>query len=190
MTERQHPADKHEFICRELEAGTRLDRYLAERIGQTRSQIKRLIDSGLIHVNGSAVKAGYSLKPFDRIEAVIPEPEPLELEPENLELQIVYQDEDLAVINKPAGLVVHPGAGNVRGTLVNALLYHCPDLSGIGGKLRPGIVHRLDKGTSGLLVIAKNDHTHRHLAAQMKDRTVKRHYLALVHGRLKHRHGT
>ncbi|HHX01937.1 MAG TPA: RluA family pseudouridine synthase [Firmicutes bacterium] len=189
MTASKQPAEKLEFICREPDVGTRLDRYLAERIGQTRSQIKRLIDSGLITINGSTVKAGYSLKISDHIEVVIPEPAPLELEPEDLELEIVYQDADLAVINKPAGLVVHPGAGNARGTLVNALLFHCPDLSGIGGKLRPGIVHRLDKDTSGLLVVAKNDHTHQELAAQIKARTVKRHYLALVHGRVKNEQG-
>lgn len=148
-------AENLELIGSEEDAGSRLDVFLADRIGQTCSQVKRLLADGLIAVNGTAVKAGYRLKPGDRISVSIPEPEPLELEPENLELEVIYQDQDLAVVNKPPGLVVHPGAGNTRHTLVNALLYHITDLSGIGGKLRPGIVHRLDKDTSGLMVIAK-----------------------------------
>lgn len=178
-------AENLELIGSEEDAGSRLDVFLADRIGQTRSQVKRLLADGLIAVNGTAVKAGYRLKPGDRISVSIPEPEPLELEPENLELEVIYQDQDLAVVNKPPGLVVHPGAGNTRHTLVNALLYHITDLSRIGGKLRPGIVHRLDKDTSGLMVIAKNDFVHQNLAAQLKARTVKRHYLALVHGIIK-----
>ncbi|MGB4140698.1 MAG: RluA family pseudouridine synthase [Limnochordia bacterium] len=185
MTAERQLTERWEFTCGEGDAGVRLDLYLAERIGRTRSQVKRLIDTGLVTVNGEAVKAGYALRMSDRVLAVIPPPDPIELEPEHIELEIVYEDEDVAVINKPAGLVVHPGAGNTRSTLVNALLYHCPDLSGIGGKLRPGIVHRLDKDTSGLLVIAKNDWAHQQLSAQIKARAVKRHYLALVHGRVK-----
>lgn len=189
MTAGQQRNERWVYTCGEGDAGIRLDRFLTERIGQTRSQVKRLIDSSLVTVNGVAVKAGYALRCADRIEVVIPAPEPLALEPENLELEIVYEDDDLAVINKPAGLVVHPGAGNASGTLVNALLHHCPDLSGIGGKLRPGIVHRLDKDTSGLMVVAKNDWAHQQLAAQIKAREVKRHYLALAHGIIKSESG-
>ena len=182
-------AEQLEFVCDEASAGSRLDLFLADKIEQTRSQVKRLIDEGSIVVNGDRVKAGYRLKLTDHILVTIPEPISLELEPENLEIDVVYQDQDLAIINKPAGLVVHPGAGNLRHTLVNALLYHVTDLSGIGGKLRPGIVHRLDKDTSGLMVVAKNDFAHRHLAAQIKACSVKRHYLALVHGVVKEKQG-
>jgi len=182
MTAKSQPPELLQFVCNENDVGQRLDQFLAERVQQSRSQIKRLIDDQMVVVNGKSVKAGYRLKLTDEIMVTIPAPTPIELEPEALDIEIIYQDADLAVINKPAGLVVHPGAGNWQHTLVNALLYHCPDLSGIGGKLRPGIVHRLDKDTSGVMVIAKNDAAHQYLAQQIKARKVKRHYLALVHG--------
>ncbi|MBI1987823.1 MAG: RluA family pseudouridine synthase [Nitrospinae bacterium] len=167
------------------EGGQRLDTSLArEDLGLSRSQIQRLIEEGRIRVNGSPVKAHYRPKPGDRVEVIIPEPEPSVLNPEPIPLNIVYEDAFLVVIDKPAGLVVHPGAGNPAGTLVNALLYHCPDLSGIGGVERPGIVHRLDKETSGLLVVAKDDLSHRNLARQWESRSIRRRYLALVKGQV------
>ncbi|MBI2875608.1 MAG: RluA family pseudouridine synthase [Candidatus Tectomicrobia bacterium] len=163
----------------------RLDAWLArEQAALSRSQIQRLIEEGRVRVNGSPVKAHYRPKPGDQIEILLPEPQPALPQPEPIPLEIVYEDSSLVVINKPAGLVVHPGAGNPTGTLVNALLYHCPDLSGIGGVERPGIVHRLDKETSGLLVVAKDDLTHRGLARQWEDRSIRRRYLALVKGRV------
>lgn len=170
--------------------GIRLDQYLAERLSESRSQLKSLIKDGWIRVNGKLVKAGYALRVGDVISGEIPLPEKIEIRPENIELDVVYEDKDLIVVNKPVGMVVHPAAGNWSGTLVNALLHHCSDLSGIGGKLRPGIVHRLDKDTSGLLVVAKSDVAHRCLAGQIKDREVKRHYLAIAQGNLKQEKGT
>lgn len=165
--------------------GTRLDLFLSEQLAITRSQVKRLVDSELVRVNGEAVKAGYKLRAGDEIEVTIrPEPE-MNLEPEPIPLQILYEDEDLAVINKPKGLVVHPGAGNWTGTLVHALLYHLDDLSEEGGSDRPGIVHRLDKDTSGLMVVAKNNSTHAHLSELLKERLMEKHYLALVHGAMR-----
>lgn len=181
--------EKSEYVCTQEDEGTRLDVFLAAKLPITRSQIKGLICNNHILVNGSVVKAGYRLKINDRISVACVEPQRIELKPENIKLDIVYQDQDLAVINKQPGLVVHPGAGNMYGTLVNALLYHCLELSSIGGELRPGIVHRLDKDTTGLMLIAKNDHTHKNLAIQIKQCQVKRNYLALVHGIVKNDQG-
>lgn len=166
--------------------GKRLDLYLeAKNPALSRSYIKNLICAGYVEVNNlKAPKAGYLVKPGDQVTLKLPPPVNLEVQPEDIPLEIFYEDEDLIVVNKPQGMVVHPGAGNKRGTLVNALLFHCRDLSGINGVLRPGIVHRLDKDTSGLLVAAKNDAAHLGLAAQIKARTVKRVYLALVQGDL------
>ncbi len=169
--------------------GKRLDIYLTSQLDQTRSQIKCLIDQGNILVNSKQVKAGYKLNLGDLIHVRIPKPQPVTVLPQEILLDIVYEDSDLVVLNKSKGMVVHPGAGNWDQTLVNALLYHCQDLSGIGGKLRPGIVHRLDKDTTGLLVVAKNDFTHLSLANQIKQRSVKRYYFALVHGVVKADHG-
>jgi 23S rRNA pseudouridine1911/1915/1917 synthase len=167
----------------------RLDRLLAAHLTlHSRTRLKRLIVDGRVRVGGRTISdPGYRVKPGDRIEVAIPEPEPAKPEPEQIPLAVVYEDDDLIVVDKPAGLVVHPAAGNKRGTLVNALIAHCGDsLSGIGGEKRPGIVHRLDKDTSGLLVVAKNDRAHRSLAAQFADhgRTgpLQRAYLALVWG--------
>ncbi|HHV93276.1 MAG TPA: RluA family pseudouridine synthase [Firmicutes bacterium] len=172
-----------ELVVEEKAAGGRLDRYLTEKAaGPSRSYLSKLIDGGLVLVNGRQVKAGYSIRAGDKIRVEIPPPQPLEVLPESIPLDILYEDQDIIVINKPPGMVVHPAAGNYQGTLVNALLAHCRDLSGIGGKLRPGIVHRLDKDTSGVLVAVKNDLAHKSLAAQLKERSVERWYLALAKG--------
>ncbi len=173
-----------EYIIAAEEKGERLDHYLAlkKEIGLTRSRIHKLIKDGYIEVNKESPKPSYKIKAEDRIVVSVPPPKKLEVTPENILLDIVYEDGDLVVVNKPRGMVVHPAAGNYSGTLVNALLYHCKDLSGIGGILRPGIVHRLDKDTSGLLVAAKNDSTHQALARQFKARKIFKQYLALVHG--------
>ena len=164
-------------------AGERLDRYLAEAVpGLSRSQAQRLIDDGHVVVAGRTARANLSLKAGDRIEVDAPEPAPASAEPEDIPLPVLYEDSDLLVVNKPAGMVVHPAAGHSSGTLVNALLHHVDDLSGIGGELRPGIVHRLDKGTSGVMVVAKHDRAHEALAAQFHDREVDKEYVALVWG--------
>lgn len=163
----------------------RLDRFLAESLPElSRSQLKKLIEDGRILLDQEPAKASCKLKGGEVLQLDIPEPTPLEARPENIPLDISYEDDQLIVIDKPAGMVVHPAAGHSDGTLVNALLYHCDDLAGIGGELRPGIVHRIDKDTSGLLVVTKNDACHHHLAAQFKDHSVNRRYLALVHGLL------
>lgn len=169
----------------------RLDKYLQNYIeGKSRSFIQGLIDEENITVNGKTVKSNYKVKPGDIIEAVIPEPKELNIEAENIPLDIVYEDKDVIVINKPQGMVVHPAPGNYTGTLVNALMYHCRDLSGVNGVLRPGIVHRIDKDTSGILVAAKNDYSHNKLSEQLKEHSMKREYYALVEGRIKNDTGT
>lgn len=163
--------------------GQRLDTFIAENIEElSRSYVQKLIAEGAITVNEKTVKANYKLKENDLVIAKIPDPQPIKIEPENIPLDIIYEDSDLLVVNKPVDMVVHPAHGNYSGTLVNALLAHCQDLSGINGRLRPGIVHRIDKDTSGLLLIAKNDFAHRGLASQLKEHSVDRAYLALVHG--------
>lgn len=165
-------------------SGLRLDAWLAAVLeGVSRSRVQQLLDAGEITFPGRVrPRASYRLKGGEKIQVNLPEPEGLEVEPEPIPLDILYEDKDIIVVNKPRGMVVHPAPGNTRGTLVNALLYHCGDLSGINGTLRPGIVHRLDKDTSGILVAAKNDAAHRGLAAQIKAHSMKRVYLALVHG--------
>ncbi len=161
----------------------RLDSFLAESLPElSRSQLKKLIDTGQVLLEGSAAKAGQKLKGGEQILVILPDPEPLDAIPEEIPLHILYEDSSLIVVDKAAGMVVHPAAGHTRGTLVNALLHHCTDLAGIGGELRPGIVHRIDKDTSGVLVVTKNDQSHQALAAQFKQHSVKRRYLALVHG--------
>lgn len=173
------------------EAGERIDRFLAERIADmSRSQIQSLIEDGAVLVHNKQVKSNYKLRRGDEVTVTLPEPEPTEVEPENIPLDIVYQDSDVVVVNKPRGMVVHPAAGHMKGTLVNALLYHCKDLSGINGVLRPGIVHRIDKDTSGLMMAAKNDKAHQSLAEQLKAHTVTRKYIAIVHGVVNHDLGT
>lgn len=168
----------------------RLDKVCSEILSDySRSQIKQLIDGGNITVNGKTEKAKYKVKSGDVIRLEEPETKTLELRPENIPLDIVYEDDDVIVINKPQGMVVHPAPGHDDHTLVNALLYHCP-LSTINGTFRPGIVHRIDKDTSGLLMVAKNDKAHRFLAEQLKDKTNIREYVALVHGRIAEDEGT
>lgn len=164
--------------------GLRLDRVLASEIpGHSRSQIQRLIEEGHVTVpRVSVVKANTQVRDGDVVTISLPEPVPAAPVPEAIALDVVFQDTDLIVVNKPAGMVVHPGAGHESGTLVNALLHHVTDLSGIGGELRPGIVHRLDKGTSGVIVVAKSDHAHTELSRQFHDREVEKQYVALVWG--------
>ena len=160
----------------------RLDLLVCENTELTRSRVKKLVEDGKITLNGKPCKAGDNLKAGDVIDIVIEEPLKLDLTPQNIGIEIVYQDDDLAVINKPQGLTVHAGGGTNGGTLVNALLYHLDKLSSINGVIRPGIVHRIDKDTSGLLVVAKNDLAHLSLAKQIQQKTCKRIYLALVEG--------
>ncbi len=169
----------------------RLDTFLAEQSGLTRSAAAKLCEDGAVTVNGKPCKKRDALKPGDRIVLNRPDPVPTEARPQEIPLAIVYEDDDLLVVNKPKGMVVHPAPGNPDGTLVNALLAHCGDsLSGINGVIRPGIVHRIDKDTSGLLIVAKNDHAHRLLAQQIKEHSFTREYEAVVYGTLKEDEGT
>ena len=165
-------------------AGLRLDKAVADLTELSRGLANEQIKNGQILVNGEAKKAKYAVKEGDVISYEVPEPEVVEYVAEDLPLEIVYQDEDVAVVNKPQGMVVHPSAGHTSGTLVNALMYHIKDLSGINGVLRPGIVHRIDKDTSGLLMIAKNDQAHLSLADELKNKKSLRKYWAIVHGNL------
>ena len=177
-------AESHKITAGE--SGARLDSFLAQKFPQyTRSYLKQLISEGNVSLNGQAVKASAKVKGGDEITLHIPELWETAILPEDIPLDIVYQDADIAIVNKAQGMVTHPAVGNYTGTLVNALLYHLKDLSGINGELRPGIVHRLDKDTSGLLVIAKNDDAHRSLSAQIGAKTARRVYLALVYGNIK-----
>lgn len=163
--------------------GERLDLYLTNTgFWPSRSFVQKIISAGGVTSGGRVLRANHKVSSGEEIEVVWSRPEPLTVQPEAIPLDILYEDADLVVINKPRGMVVHPAAGNYQGTLVNALLEHCQDLSGIGGKVRPGIVHRLDKDTSGVLMVAKNDFTHLQLTAQIQARTVKRIYRAIVHG--------
>lgn len=183
--------DKAVFIVEEKDKGTRIDKYLSDAIeGKSRSFIQGLIEKDSIKVNGKIPKSNYKLKSLDEIEVILPEPEVLNVEAENIPIDIIYEDDDVVVVNKAQGMVVHPAPGNYNGTLVNALLYHCKNLSSINGVIRPGIVHRIDKDTSGVLVIAKNDEAHTFLSEQLKDHSMKREYYALIEGRLKNDRGT
>lgn len=174
-----------QIITASQDKGKRLDLFLAgKELNLSRSRIQKLIEEGKIIVDDKKVKSHYKIKGDEKILVEIPPPEKLSLEPQDIPLDIIYEDKDLLVVNKPAGMVVHPAGGNYEDTLVNALLFHCKDLSGINGVLRPGIVHRLDKNTSGLLVAAKNDFAHTNLAGQLKDRTLTREYAALCWGNL------
>ena len=171
-------------------AGLRLDRFLALELSDfSRSRLQALIEQGFVRLNAQPPRARDLVRTDDVVELEVPAAEKIEAQAEAIPLQILFEDDDLLVIDKPAGMVVHPGAGNQEHTLVNALLSHCKVLSGIGGKERPGIVHRLDKETSGCLVVAKNDATHRELSRQFAARTLKKTYLALVAGRLKNQSG-
>lgn len=173
------------------EDNERLDHYLAMELDEmSRTYVQKLIKDGNVTVDGKLRKASYILKEGESILALVPEAEPLKIKAEKLTIEIVYQDESLAVINKAQGMVVHPAPGNYEGTLVNGLLYHLDNLSSINGVIRPGIVHRLDKDTSGLLVVAKTDTAHRALSNELKDHRIVREYTALLHGRLKEEKGT
>ena len=171
-----------EFVVDESAAGIRVDTALAELAGISRAQIRRWIDAGRVRVSGEAVRPSRRLAVGETIEAQPPRPVEMDLSPEAIPLVVLYEDEDLIVIDKPAGMVVHPAPGHPKGTLVNALLHHCGDLAGIGGVLRPGIVHRLDRGTSGVLVAAKNDAAHQGLALQFAEHTIDRVYRTFVRG--------
>ena len=183
---------KYEFIITSDNSGLRIDKFLSENIpGKSRSQIANLIDSEDVLINGKATVKSYKLNTGDIIQVNIPEAIELEATPEDIPMDIVYEDEDIIVVNKPKGMVVHPAAGNYTGTLVNALLYHCKgNLSGINGVLRPGIVHRIDKNTSGLLVVAKSDRAHVSLSEQIKEHSMTREYRAVIYGHLKDEQGS
>lgn len=179
------------LVVTEDEAGARIDKLLADALTDvSRSQLQDWIRDGHIRVNGAGVKPNYRVAAGDEIFVAPPEPEAAALTPEPIPLDIAYEDGDVIVVNKPRGMVVHPAAGHPSGTLVNALMHHCCDLSGINGEIRPGIVHRIDKDTSGLLMAAKNDIAHQSLAAQLKEHSVTRRYVAVVHGVLEHDQGT
>jgi 23S rRNA pseudouridine1911/1915/1917 synthase len=183
---------EQEWLVSEEQAGDRVDKYVAESLedGVSRTQVQDWIKTGNVRVNGSIVKPNYKLQAGDAITAIPPEAEEAAIEPEDIPLDIAYEDSDVIVINKPRGMVVHPALGHRSGTVVNALMFHCKDLSGINGVMRPGIVHRIDKDTSGLIMAAKNDLAHASLAEQLKAHTVIRKYVALVHGNMPHDQGT
>ncbi|MCP3771929.1 RluA family pseudouridine synthase [Paenibacillus sp. MZ04-78.2] len=183
---------RFEWTAEPEDAGERIDKFITEALEEevSRTQVQQWIKDGCVKVDGRAVKPNYKLSGGDAMTLVMPEPEELVLTPEPIPLDVVYEDSDVIVVNKPRGMVVHPAPGHYSGTLVNALLYHCKDLSGINGVIRPGIVHRIDKDTSGLLMAAKNDLAHSGLAAQLKAHTVNRKYFALVHGNVPHENGT
>lgn len=175
------------------DVGERIDKWLTDVLEEesvSRTAVQEWVKRGLAQVNGSSVKPNYKLAASDHVELQLPEPEAAEIQPEAIPLDIIYEDSDVIVVNKPRGMVVHPAPGHMTGTLVNALMHHCRDLSGINGLLRPGIVHRIDKDTTGLLMAAKNDRAHHSLAEQLKEHSVTRKYVALVHGDLPHDNGT
>ncbi|MBR2765005.1 MAG: RluA family pseudouridine synthase [Blautia sp.] len=180
------------FLAEQESDGSRIDRFLAlSEPEHSRSFYQKLIEDGMVCVDDKPVRANYRVKPGDRIRVLCPEPEPLNVEPEDIPLDILYEDEDLMVVNKPRGMVVHPAAGHYSGTLVNAVLFHCRgSLSGINGILRPGIVHRIDKDTSGALLICKTDAAHRALADQLKVHSITRRYRAVAAGRFPQMEGT
>ncbi|PRX33508.1 ribosomal large subunit pseudouridine synthase D [Orenia metallireducens] len=182
--------DKREFIIEADYSNKRVDKFLSKKNDDlSRSYLQELIDDDKVLVNGKAVKKSYKLSAGDKLELLVPEPEELEVKAENIPLDIIYEDDDIVVVNKQPDLVVHPAPGNEEGTLVNALLYHCDNLSGINGVIRPGIVHRLDKDTSGAMVVAKNDEAHLNLTEQFKERDTKKIYLTLVEGKVKYKKG-
>lgn len=179
------------LIVEEDWEGERLDAFIAGELEDlSRSQVKGLIDDKQVEVDGEVRKASYRLKLGEEVKIIIPEAQEVEIVAQDIPLTIIYEDSDIAVIDKPKGMVVHPAHGNPDNTLVNALLFHIKDLSGINGEIRPGIVHRLDKDTSGIMVVAKNDNAHRNLSAQIKAQTIHREYIALVHGIIKENLGT
>ena len=183
--------EEFEFIVRDSDSGKRLDTFVTQQnLSLSRSRVKSLINAELILANDTCAKAGFRIREGDLVKVSIPEPTSSDLCPENIPLDIIYEDNFIILINKPAGLVVHPASGNYSGTLVNALLHYSQDLSGIGGVIRPGIVHRIDKNTSGVLVVAKNDFAHQSLSSQFKEHSITRKYIGLVYGTLKNETGT
>ena len=177
-------------VVAEADAGQRADIYLAVQLGVSRSNMQMLLDEGRVSRGTKVLKANYKVRTGEELTIAIPEPEPLEVQPEDIPLDIIFEDEDVVVVNKPRGMVVHPAPGNYTGTLVNALLYHCKNLSGINSVIRPGIVHRLDKDTSGIMIVAKNDAAHISLSEQIQSKSAHRSYLAIVRGNLKTDSGT
>ena len=182
--------EQERLIIAEEQAGQRAGVGLALLLDITRSNMQRLLEDGRAVKGAKVLKANYKLRAGDEIVVTLPEPQPLDAQPENIPLDIIYEDEDVIVVNKARGMVVHPAAGNYSGTLVNALLYHCKNLSGINGVIRPGIVHRLDKDTSGIMICAKNDEAHLSLSQQIQAKTARRTYLAVVRGNIKTDSGT
>ncbi|MGI6185948.1 MAG: pseudouridine synthase, partial [Brevibacillus sp.] len=183
--------ERYDWTVEPADAGERIDKFITmQNEDWSRSQVQIWIKEGRVSVNGEPVKSNYKLAADDEITLRVPPPKEMAIEPEPMPLDIVYEDADVIVVNKPRGLVVHPAPGHYSGTLVNGLLAHCKDLSGINGVLRPGIVHRIDKDTSGLLMVAKNDKAHVSLARQLKEHSVNRKYVAIVHGVIPHEMGT
>lgn len=183
--------DFKNYIIEEENVGKRLDLFVSENeVDMSRSFVQGIIEKQQVKVNGQIKKSNYKLRVGDQVQVELAEPVELQVEAEDIPLDIIYEDSDVIVINKPQDMVVHPAPGNYTGTLVNGLLYHCKDLSGINGVIRPGIVHRIDKDTSGVLVVAKNDKSHNSLAMQLKDHSMKRTYYAIVEGIVKEEEGT
>lgn len=182
--------ERFEFVIAEEQANTRIDVFLTQEHPElSRSHVQNLIEEGHVWVHGKNTKSNYRLRSGDLIALEVPLPAEVDILPQDIPLEVLYEDSQVIVINKPRGMVVHPAAGNYEGTMVNALLEHCEDLSGINGVMRPGIVHRIDKDTSGVIMAAKTDQAHLGLAQQIKDRTVTRRYIALVHGKLQEESG-
>lgn len=180
-----------ELYVSEEQKNERIDKFLSTYNDEwSRTQVQLWIKDGSVKVNDKLIKTNYKCQPEDKIQIIIPEPEPLDVVAEHMDLDIYFEDQDVLVVNKPKGMVVHPAPGHMSGTLVNGLMAHCQDLSGINGVLRPGIVHRIDKDTSGLLMVAKNDMAHESLVEQLVNKTVTRRYKAIVHGSIPHDHGT
>ena len=180
-----------EWTIEQSQEGERLDKWLSSQNDDwSRTQIQQWMKAGDLTVNGSIVKSNYKCQANDHVALTVPEPEVLDVVPEEMNLNIIFEDADVVVVNKPRGMVVHPAPGHMSGTLVNGLMAHCKDLSGINGVLRPGIVHRIDKDTSGLIMVAKNDKAHESLVNQLKAKTTTRVYKAIVHGVITHDHGT
>lgn len=177
------------IIITENEAGMRADVALAQLLEITRSNMQKLLEEGRAVRGQKVIKSNYRVKAGEELLVNLPEPQPLDVQPEDIPLDIIYEDDDVVVVNKARGMVVHPAAGNYNGTLVNALLYHCKNLSGINGVIRPGIVHRLDKDTSGIMICAKNDSAHLSLSEQIQSKTAQRTYLAVVRGNVKNDSG-
>ena len=185
----QDMEDIREVTADAADSGKRADVFFAEVLENTRSHVQILLNEGRVCKGNKQIKPNYKIKAGDVFQVILPRPVPLEAEPENIPLDIIYEDDDVIVLNKPRGMVVHPAPGHYTGTLVNALLFHCRNLSGINGVIRPGIVHRLDKDTSGLLLVAKDDKTHAALSADLSARRMEKHYYAVVAGVMKEREG-